>query len=47
MKKNYIAPTMQAVPVQTTKMLCASVESNVLIDFGGETPPGFSEDDIR
>ena len=47
MKKNYIAPTMQAVPVQTTKMLCASVESNVLFEFGGETPVDFSEDDIR
>lgn len=47
MKKNYIVPTMQAVPVQTTQMLCASVESNVLFEYGGETPPGFSEDDIR
>ncbi|MBP3259720.1 MAG: hypothetical protein J6M01_01340 [Prevotella sp.] len=47
MKKNYIAPTMQVVPMQTTKMLCASVESNVLFEYGGETPPGFSEDNIR
>lgn len=47
MKKNYIAPTMQAVPVQTTKMLCASVESNVLFEYGGETPSEFTEDDIR
>ena len=47
MKKNYIVPTMQAVPVQTTQMLCASIQSNVLIEFGGETPPGFSEVDIR
>jgi hypothetical protein len=47
MKKNYIAPTMQAVPVQTTKMLCASVESNVHFLYGGETPSGFSENDIR
>ena len=47
MKKNYIAPTMQAVPVQITQMLCASVESNVLFEFGGETPIDFSEDDIR
>ena len=47
MKKNYIVPTMQAVPVQTTKMLCASVESNVLFEYGGETPLGFSEDNIR
>ena len=47
MKKNYIAPTMQAVPVQTTKMLCASVESNVFFEYGGETPLGFSENDIR
>lgn len=47
MKKNYIAPTMQVVPVQTTKMLCASVESNVYLKYGGETPDDFSEDDIR
>ena len=47
MKKNYIVPTMQAVPVQTTQMLCASIESNVLFEYGGETPLGFSEDDIR
>ena len=47
MKKNYIVPTMQAVPVQTTQMLCASIESNVLFEYGGETPSGFSENDIR
>ena len=47
MKKNYIAPTMQVVPVQTTQMLCASIESNVLFLYGGETPIGFFEDDIR
>lgn len=47
MKKNYIVPTMQAVPVQTTQMLCASIKSNVLFEYGGETPSGFSEDNIR
>ena len=47
MKKNYIAPTMQVVPMQITQMLCASVESNVFFEYGGETPSGFSEDDIR
>ena len=47
MKKTYLKPTMMVVPVQTTKMLCASVESNVLFEYGGETPSGFSEDDIR
>ena len=47
MKKNYIAPTMQVVPMQITQMLCASVESNVLFEYGGETPSGFSEDNIR
>ena len=47
MKKNYIAPTMQAVPVQTTKMLCASIESNVNLRSGGATPSDFDEDDIR
>lgn len=33
--------------MQITQMLCASVESNVLFEYGGETPSGFSEDDIR
>ena len=47
MKKTYLKPTMQVVPVQTTKMLCASVESNVYFEYEGETPSGFSEDDIR
>ena len=47
MKKNYIAPTMQVVPMQITQMLCASVESNVLFEYGGETPDEFKEDDIR
>lgn len=47
MKKTYLKPTMMVVPVQTTQMLCASVESNVLFEYGGETPSGFSEDDIR
>ena len=47
MKKTYLKPTVKAIPVQTTQMLCASVESNVLFEFGGETPSSFSEDDIR
>ena len=47
MKKTYLKPTMMVVPVQTTQMLCASIESNVLFEYGGETPSGFSEDDIR
>ena len=47
MKKTYLKPTMMVVPVQITQMLCGSVESNVLFEYGGETPSGFSEDDIR
>ena len=47
MKKTYLKPTMMVVPVQITQMLCASIESNVLFEYGGETPLGFSEDDIR
>ena len=47
MKKTYLKPTMMVVPVRITQMLCASIESNVLFEYGGETPSGFSEDDIR
>ena len=47
MKKNYIAPTMQVVPVQLTQILCASVKSNVEFVWGDETPIGFTSDDIR
>ena len=47
MKKTYLKPTMMVVPVQTTQMLCASVESNVNFEYGGETPDEFDEDDIR
>ncbi len=49
MKKTYLKPTMMVVPVQTTQMLCASpgVVTNVEFDYGGETPSGFTEDNIR
>ncbi len=47
MKKTYLKPTMMVVPVQITQMLCASVESNVYFEYGGETPSDFDEDDIR
>lgn len=47
MKKTYLVPTMVVVPVQTTQMLCASIQSNVEFIYGGETPSGFSEGDIR
>ena len=47
MKKTYLAPTVKVVPVQTTQMLCTSIESNVDLRSGGETPYGFDEDDIR
>ncbi len=47
MKKTYLKPTMMVVPVQITQMLCASVESNVLFEYGGQTPEDFDEDDIR
>ena len=47
MKKTYLKPTMMVVLVQTTQMLCVSIESNVNLRSGGETPDGFDEDDIR
>lgn len=47
MKKTYLKPTMMVVPVQTTQMLCASIESNVKLRSGGATPSDFDEDDIR
>jgi len=47
MKKTYLAPTMQVVPVQLTQMICSSVKSNVEFEWGEETPSGFTSDDIR
>ena len=47
MKKTYLKPTMMVVPVQTTQMICVSIESNVNLRSGGETPSDFDEDDIR
>lgn len=49
MKKTYLAPTVEVVPVQTAQMLCASpdVVSNVEFDYGGETPDDFDADDVR
>ena len=47
MKKTYLAPTMQVVPVQLTQMICSSVKSNVEFVWGDETPTGFTSDDIR
>ena len=47
MKKTYLKPTMMVVPVQTTQMICVSIESNVNLRNGGETPSDFNEDDIR
>ena len=47
MKKTYLAPTVKVVPVQTTQMLCASIETNVNLRSGGATPSDFDEDDIR
>jgi len=47
MKKTYLKPTMMVDPVQTTQMLCSSIESNVKLRNGRETPYDFDEDDIR
>ena len=47
MKKTYLKPTMMVVPVQINRMLCASIESNVDLKYGGATPSDFDEDDIR
>lgn len=41
MKKTYLKPAMEVVSVQMTQMLCMSVQTNVDLDFGGETPGGF------
>ena len=43
MKKTYLAPTVEVVPVQTTQMLCVSIESNVNLKYGGETDDDFEE----
>ena len=47
MKKTYLKPTMMVVPVRITQMLCASIESNVGLKYGGKTDDDFDEDDIR
>ena len=54
MKKTYLKPTMMVVPVQTTQMICVSIESNVGLKYGGktddyfnETNDNFDENDIR
>lgn len=41
MKKTYFAPAVEVVPVQMTQMLCASIESNVGLKYGGETDDDF------
>ena len=40
MKKTYLAPTTEVVKMEQTQMLCASIESNVDIMYGGELPSG-------
>ena len=49
MKKTYLAPTMQVVPVQLTQMICTSpgILSNVDFEYEGETPTDFGSGDIR
>ena len=47
MKKTYLKPTMMVDSMETTQMLCVSIESNVNLKSGGETPYDFDEDDIR
>lgn len=43
MKKTYLAPTMKVVPLRMQKMLCASIESNVGLKYGGQTDDDFEE----
>ncbi len=40
MKKTYLVPTLQVVPVKMTQMICTSpgIQSNVDFEYGGETP---------
>lgn len=48
MKKTYLTPTIEVVPVKMTQKLCmASLESDADLLFGGETPSGFGPDDMR
>ena len=47
MKKIYIAPTMTVVPMKMTQIICASIESNADLKFGGETDDDFNEDKMR
>ena len=43
MKKTYLAPSMEVVKIEQTQILCASIESNVDFEYGGETPDDFIE----
>ena len=48
MKKTYLTPTIEVVPVKMTQKLCmASLKTNADLGFGGEMPVGFDSDDIR
>ena len=48
MKKTYIAPTMQVFTMQMTQKICMqSLKTNAELEFEGETPYGFDEDDMR
>ena len=47
MKKTYLAPTVQVVRIEQSQMLCTSIQSNVGLEYEGETPYDFNEDDIR
>ena len=49
MKKTYLVPTMQVVPVKMTQIICTSpgIQSNVDFELGGDTPSTFGPGDIR
>lgn len=47
MKKNYIAPTLQMIPVNMTQLICTSIKTNVEYVYNGGTPDDFDEDHMR
>ena len=48
MKKTYVAPTIEVVPLKTrSQILVASIVTNVDLQYEGATPYDFDSDDIH
>ena len=47
MKKTYIYPATEVVPVKMTQMLCTSYKTNTRLRYKEEADEDFDEEDIR